>query len=61
MKCRRVVEIITESYEEEQFMQEKFPGMWWENRGANIVFYTTEERLDEVNAAINEYERMKKK
>lgn len=58
MKCRRVVEIVTESYEEEQFILAKFPGMWWETRGPNTVFYTTEDRLDEINEAVNEYERL---
>jgi hypothetical protein len=60
MKCRRVVEILTESYEEQQFILEKFPGLWWEMRGENTVFYTTEERLEEINIAISEYERMSK-
>jgi hypothetical protein len=59
MKCRRVVEILTESYEEEQYILQKFPGLWWEIRGTNAIFYTTEERLDEINEAINEYERKK--
>ena len=59
MKCRRVVEILTETYDEQQFILEKFPGLWWEMRGTNAVFYTTEERLNEINAVINEYERIK--
>jgi len=61
MKCRRVVEIITESYDEEQFIMEKFPGLWWEFRATNTIFYTTEDRLDEINEAINEFERKSKK
>jgi hypothetical protein len=56
-----VVEIIAETYEEQQFILEKFPGLWWEMRGENTVFYTTEERLYEVNEAISQYERSKKK
>lgn len=57
MKIRKVVEIVTESYDEEQFVLQKMPGLWWEFREGNTVFYAQEERENEVKALLKELEK----
>ena len=41
MKYQRMIEIVTESYEEEQFILNKFPEACWYASGpkVNTVFY----------------------
>jgi len=57
MKIRKVVEIVTESYDEEQYVLQKMPGLWWEFRDGNTVFYAQEERENEVLSLKEEMER----
>ncbi len=57
MKYQRVVEIVTESYEEEQFILNKFPEACWYASGpkTNTVFYLPVSKEHAVQEAYNEY------
>lgn len=58
MKMRAVVELTAESYDEEQFLLNKFPGVWWELRDNKTVFYIEYPRYHEVRSAIEEWEKI---
>lgn len=61
MKLNQMIEIVTNNYEEQQFILDRFPAVWWEVRSTNETrFYVPKSRESEVHAAINEYkERIK--
>ena len=61
MKYKKMVEIIAESYEEEQFLLTRFPDAWWGHRDNLTSFYVPESRLVDVKNIVNEYKEMKKK
>ena len=63
MKHKSVIQIITESYEEEQFILGKFPEAWWTTtqKVGHTTFYVSELREGEVKEAINEYKERSKK
>lgn len=60
MKHRHAFEVITESYEEEQFMLYNFPDAWWEIRGVNAVFVFPPDRESAVLESLQEFEQLKK-
>ena len=60
MKHKTVIQITAESYEEEQYLLNKFPEAWWDDRQGVTVFYVSELRDGEVRKAINEYKERKK-
>ena len=61
MKHKKVIEVIAENYQEEQFMLNRFPEAWWDDRSGRMVFSISEDKESEVQQAINEYkERVKK-
>jgi len=60
MKKRQVIEIVTETYEEEQFIVSRFPEAWWECKGDNIVFILPLNLELEVMEALEEFEYLKK-
>ena len=60
MKHKKVIQVIAENYEEEQFMLNRFPEAWWDDRSGRMVFSISEDKEFEVQQAINEYkERVK--
>lgn len=61
MQLRKVIEIMTENYEEEQFINRKFPGCWWEIRSNKVVFFLPEDKHDEAVDAMTEYTLKKEK
>lgn len=58
MKMKSVIEVTTESYEEEQFLFRKFPNSWWDIRGNQAVFYFQYLQYHEVKQAIEEWEKI---
>lgn len=60
MKHKLVIEIIAETYEEEQFLLNKFPSVWWDDRSGFTSFYVPESQKSEVVNVINEWKEMKK-
>ena len=38
MKHKKVIQVIAENYEEEQYMLETFPEAWWDDRSGKMVF-----------------------
>ena len=63
MKHRIVVEIVTESVEEEQFILHKFMEAWWvpTQRRGHTTFYLPADRESDVQEALNEYKERSKK
>jgi hypothetical protein len=64
MKHKLVIEIITESYEEEQYILMKFPESWWYSanpREGYTVFYLPAANEEKVQEAITEWKEMKRK
>jgi len=61
MKQSHVIEIVTESYEEEQYILHRFPDAWWYSRGSNIVFVLPVSEKNEITEAIEDYEKLKKR
>jgi len=59
MKAKKVIEIQTEDYIEEQYILEKFPEALWFNFSGKIIFYLPEEFEDEIKNEIEEFERRK--
>jgi len=60
MKHKKVIQVIAENYQEEQFMLNRFPEAWWDDRSGLMVFSISEDKEFEVQQAINEYkERVK--
>ena len=60
MKQKKVIQVIAENYQEEQFMLTRFPDAWWDDRSGLMVFSISEDKEFEVQQAINEYkERVK--
>jgi len=58
-----VIEIVTESYEEEQFILNRFPEAWWipQGKGENgIIFYLPVSKEYKVQEAYNEYKERKR-
>lgn len=60
MKIRKMVEIITETYEEQQFILSRFPNSFWfveddENNLYKTRFYISELKQTEAVAALNEW------
>ena len=61
MKYQRVVEIISESYEEEQFLQREFPEAWFVIREDKVYFYVPVSKEYEVQEAYRQYQARSKK
>jgi len=61
MKTNKVIQVIAENYEEEQYFFNKFPEVWWDNREGRIIFNVPIEKEDLVNEVIREYKELKKK
>ena len=64
MKHKLVMEIITESYEEEQYILMKFPESWWYSanpREGHTIFYLPASNEETVQEAITEWKEMKSK
>ena len=61
MKTNKVIQVIAENYEEEQFIFNKFPDVWWDDRSGNIVFNIPINREEQVNEVLKEYEELKRK
>ncbi len=57
MKHKKVIQIIAETYEEEQYLLNEFPEAWWDSRGGKIVFSISLEQEGKVNEAIHEYKK----
>ena len=60
MKHKKVIQVIAENYDEEQFLLNKFPEAWWDDRSGRMVFSISEHQENEVKEAINEYKERKK-
>jgi hypothetical protein len=60
MKYKQVIEIVTETYEEEQYILHKFPEAYWYSRGSNIVFALPAYEQNRVGEAIEDFERLKR-
>ena len=57
MKLNHVIEIVTETYEEQQFILDKFPTAWWEVRSTNETrFYIPKKQGKRLQEVINEFE-----
>lgn len=59
MKHKKVIQVITENYEEEQYMLFKFPESWWNDRFGRMMFSISLEQEEKVNEAIKEYKELK--
>lgn len=55
MKLRRVVEVSTSEYNEQQFILARFPEAVWFAFGDGIRFYIDEEKIAEVVDAVDEF------
>lgn len=64
MKYKRIIEIISESEFEDQFIMQKFPSAWW-NRSAGFhsktTFYIPVSEEMAVKEAYNELKEVKRK
>jgi len=60
MKHKEVIELRSESYMEEQFLLDRFPGITWINSGSSTTFYLPIEEKDSVLKAIKEWEDYEK-
>ena len=61
MKYQRKIEIVTESYDEEQFILNKFPEAWWQvidSDKTRFLVPVSKEHL--VQEAYDEYKERKK-
>ena len=61
MKHKILIEVTAESYEEEQYLLNKFPDEWWDNRDGIIRFYVPDTKVEFVKEVIKEYEERSKK
>jgi len=61
MKYERVVEIKTDSYEEEQYILSKFPDAWFSQRGDHTIFHVSVNKESEVQKVYDEYRKLKRK
>lgn len=61
MKYKKIIEVTAESYEEEQYLLNKFSEEWWDNRKGKIVFYVPESKMQYVEEVFNEYKGLKKR
>jgi len=55
MKSRSVIEIETETYEEEQFILNKFPRTAWIKLGEITRFYVQNDQLTKVAKVLSEW------
>jgi hypothetical protein len=55
MKFKKMIDIMAESYEEEQFLLVKFPEVWWDDRSGVTHFYVEEMRINEVLEVLSEW------
>lgn len=55
MKLRRVIEVRTYDYNEQQFILSRFPESLWFEIDGNYVFYIDEEKISEVVDTVDEY------
>lgn len=60
MKRSIVIELVSESYLEEQFLIDRFPDASWLNYGGNTRFYISIDDNDRVLKAITEWKEMEK-
>jgi len=62
MKIKHLIEVSTETYEEQQFILDRFPGVWWQVRDVNNTrFYIPQSQGKRLQEAINEYEELNEK
>ncbi len=59
MKHKKAILVITENYEEEQYIMFKFPEAWWDDRSGQVVFSMPLEKEEQVKEAIREYNEHK--
>lgn len=55
MKRKLVIEVESESYMEEQFLLDRFPGSQWLNLGGTTKFYIPVDEQEEVLKALTEW------
>lgn len=60
MEQKEVIELRAESYMEEQFLLDKFPGITWINSGSSTTFYLPIDEKDSVLTAIKEWKEYEK-
>ncbi len=60
MKGKHIFEVITESYEEEQYLLNVFPDAWWDFKDDRAVFKFPIENEEAVHEAIKYFEELKK-
>lgn len=60
MKRKVVIELQSESYLEEQFLLDKFPGAKWLNLGGTTRFYLDLNEKERVIDAITEWKELEK-
>lgn len=59
MKIRKMVEIITDSFEEQQFILSRFPDSFWFVEGDNKTrFYISAMKQNEAIEALNEWKEL---
>jgi len=56
MKVKRVIEIKTEDYLEEQYILENFPQAVWFNHHGNTMFYLPGYLEDEIIITVKKFE-----
>jgi len=60
MKVKKSVKIIADSYEEEQFLMEKFPDAWWDaSNWEKTIFYLPRAKEKEAKEALKEFKKLK--
>jgi len=59
MKQQRMIEVIAETYEEEQYLLNRLEDAWWEDRTGNIVFTLPESKEDLVTNVVKEWKNRK--
>jgi len=57
MKYKAVIEVVAESYAEEQFILNRFPNATWIPLKEKIIFYIPYLQHSEVKKAIEEWEK----
>lgn len=62
MKVKKYIAIIAESYIEEQFVMARFSDVYWRHKegGEGIVFYVPEERMVDIEIALEDWRKRTK-
>lgn len=61
MKIRKMIEILTENYDEQQFVLERFPNAWWSVLDSNNTkFFVPENKINYVLESMRIWKEQRK-